>query len=73
MAERLVKIRSDPEADSLEVDFKQTPESPLEAGTQNDQVRAKVDRKGKIIGFLCRASAGLRITRSTSLFALGRL
>ena len=49
MADKVVKMWFDPEADFLEVTFEQKPGYFRE--TENDQVMEKVDQDGNIIGF----------------------
>jgi uncharacterized protein YuzE len=49
MAERVVKMWFDPEADFLEVTFEQKPGYFRETG--NDSVMEKVDEQGNVIGF----------------------
>lgn len=49
MAEKVVKMWFDPEADFLEVTFEQKPGYFRE--TENDQVMEKVDQEGNVIGF----------------------
>ena len=49
MADKVVKMWFDPEADFLEVIFEQKPGYFRE--TENDQVMEKVDEDGNIIGF----------------------
>ena len=49
MADKVVKMWFDPEADFLEVIFEQKPGYFRE--TENDQVMEKVDQDGNIIGF----------------------
>jgi uncharacterized protein YuzE len=49
MAERIVKMWFDPEADFLEVIFEQKPG--YSRPTDNDQVMEGVDEEGKVIGF----------------------
>ena len=49
MADKVVKMWFDPEADFLEVTFEQTPGYFRE--TENDQVMEKVDQDGNVIGF----------------------
>jgi uncharacterized protein YuzE len=49
MAERVLKMWFDPEADFLEVIFEQKPGYFRE--TENDQVMEKVDQEGNVIGF----------------------
>ena len=49
MANKVVKMWFDPEADFLEVTFEQTPGYFRE--TENDQVMEKVDQEGNVIGF----------------------
>ncbi|HEV2177132.1 MAG TPA: DUF2283 domain-containing protein [Terriglobia bacterium] len=49
MAERIVKMWFDPEADFLEVTFEQKPGYFRE--TENDLVMEKVDTQGNVIGF----------------------
>ena len=49
MADKVVKMWFDPEADFLEVIFEQKPGYFRE--TENDQVMEKVDQEGNIIGF----------------------
>ena len=49
MADKVVKMWFDPEADFLEVIFEQKPGYFRE--TENDQVMEKVDEDGDIIGF----------------------
>lgn len=56
MADKVVKMWFDPEADFLEVIFEQKPGYFRE--TENDQVMEKVDQEGNIIGFsILRVSA----------------
>ena len=55
MADKVVKMWFDPEADFLEVIFEQKPGYFRE--TENDQVMEKVDQEGNIIGF-----SGLRVS-----------
>jgi uncharacterized protein YuzE len=49
MAERIVKMWFDPEADFLEVIFEQKP--CYSRPTENDQVMERVDEEGNVIGF----------------------
>ncbi len=49
MANKVVKMWFDPEADFLEVTFEQKPGFFRE--TENDQVMEKVDQDGNVIGF----------------------
>jgi uncharacterized protein YuzE len=49
MANKVVKMWFDPEADFLEVTFEQKPGYFRE--TENDQVMEKVDQEGNVIGF----------------------
>ena len=49
MAERIVKMWFDPEADFLEVIFEQKPG--YLRPTENDQVMERVDEDGNVIGF----------------------
>ncbi|MGO8735588.1 MAG: DUF2283 domain-containing protein [Terriglobia bacterium] len=49
MAERIVKMWFDPEADFLEVVFDQKPG--YFRPTENDQVMERVDEDGNVIGF----------------------
>jgi len=49
MADKVVKMWFDPEADFLEVIFEQKPGYFRE--TENDQVMEKVDQDGNVIGF----------------------
>ncbi len=49
MAERIVKLWFDPEADFLEVIFDQKPG--YSRPTDNDQVMERVDDDGNVIGF----------------------
>jgi uncharacterized protein YuzE len=49
MAERIVKMWFDPEADFLEVVFEQKPG--YSRPTENDQVMERVDEDGNVIGF----------------------
>ena len=49
MAERIVKMWFDPEADFLEVVFEQKPGDSRPA--ENDQVMERVDQDGNVIGF----------------------
>lgn len=49
MAERIVKMWFDPEADFLEVVFEQKPG--YFRPTENDQVMERVDEDGNVIGF----------------------
>lgn len=49
MAERIVKLWFDPEADFLEVIFEQKPG--YSRSTENDQVMERVDEAGNVIGF----------------------
>jgi uncharacterized protein YuzE len=49
MAERVVKMWFDPEADFLEVTFEQKPGYFRQ--TENDSVMEKVDEQGNVIGF----------------------
>ena len=49
MAERIVKMWFDPEADFLEVVFEQKPG--YSRPTENDQVMERVDQDGNLIGF----------------------
>ncbi len=49
MAERIVKMWFDPEADFLEVVFEQKPG--YSRPTDNDQVMERVDEEGHVIGF----------------------
>jgi uncharacterized protein YuzE len=49
MAERIVKMWFDPEADFLEVVFEQKPG--YSRPTENDQVMERVDEKGNVISF----------------------
>ena len=49
MAERIVKIWLDPEADFLEVIFERKPG--YSRPTENDQVMERVDADGNVIGF----------------------
>ncbi len=49
MAERIVKMWFDPEADFLEVVFEQKPG--YSRPTENDQVMERVDEAGDVIGF----------------------
>ncbi len=49
MADKIIKMWFDPEADFLEVIFEQKPGYFRE--TENDQVMEKVDQDGNIIGF----------------------
>jgi uncharacterized protein YuzE len=49
MAERIVKMWFDPEADFLEVIFEQKPG--YSRSTENDQVMERVDEDGNVIGF----------------------
>ena len=49
MAERIVKMWFDPEADFLEVILEQKPG--YSRLTENDQVMERVDEDGKVIGF----------------------
>ncbi len=49
MAERIVKMWFDPEADFLEVVFDQKPG--YSRPTDNDQVMERVDEDGNVIGF----------------------
>jgi uncharacterized protein YuzE len=49
MAERIVKMWFDPEADFLEVVFEQKPG--YSRSTENDQVMERVDGDGNVIGF----------------------
>jgi uncharacterized protein YuzE len=49
MAERIVKMWFDPEADCLEVVFEQKPG--YSRPTENDQVMERVDEDGNVIGF----------------------
>jgi uncharacterized protein YuzE len=49
MADKVVKMWFDPEADFLEVTFEQRPGYFRE--TENDQVMEKVDQEGRVIGF----------------------
>ncbi len=49
MADKVVKMWFDPEADLLEVIFEQKPGYFRE--TENDQVMEKVDQDGNVIGF----------------------
>ena len=49
MAERIVKMWFDPEADFLEVAFEQKPG--YSRPTENDQVMERVDEDGNVIGF----------------------
>jgi len=49
MAERIVKMWFDPEADFLEVVFEQKPG--YSRPTENDQVIERVDEDGNVIGF----------------------
>lgn len=49
MAERIVKMWVDPEADFLEVTFERKPG--YSRPTENDQVMERVDEEGNVIGF----------------------
>lgn len=49
MADKVVKMWFDPEADFLEVTFEQKPGH--FRATENDQVMEKVDQGGNVIGF----------------------
>ncbi len=49
MADKVVKMWFDPEADFLEVTFEQKPG--YFRATENDQVMEKVDQDGNVIGF----------------------
>ncbi len=49
MAERIVKMWFDPEADFLEVILEQKPG--YSRLTENDQVMERVDEDGKVVGF----------------------
>jgi uncharacterized protein YuzE len=49
MAEKVVKMWYDPEADFLEVTFEQRPG--YSRPTENDQVMERVDEDGNVIGF----------------------
>ena len=49
MAERIVKLWFDPEADFLEVILEQKPG--YSRLTENDQVMERVDEDGKVVGF----------------------
>jgi len=49
MAQRIVKMWFDPEADFLEVVFEQKPG--YSRPTENDQVMERVDQDGNLIGF----------------------
>ncbi len=49
MADRIVKMWFDPEADFLEVTFEQKPG--YSRPTDNDQVMERVDEDGNVIGF----------------------
>ena len=49
MAERIVKMWFDPEADFLEVLFERKPG--YSRPTENDQVMERVDEEGNVIGF----------------------
>jgi len=49
MAERIVKMWLDPEADFLEVTFENKPG--YSRPTDNDQVMERVDEEGNVIGF----------------------
>ena len=49
MAEKIVKMWFDPEADFLEVIFEQRPG--YSRPTENDQVMARVDEDENVIGF----------------------
>jgi uncharacterized protein YuzE len=49
MAEKIVKMWWDPEADFLEVTFENKPG--YSRPTENDQVMERVDEEGNVIGF----------------------
>jgi hypothetical protein len=49
MAEKIVKMWFDPEADFLEVIFESKPG--YSRPTENDQVMERVDEEGNVIGF----------------------
>ena len=49
MAEKIVKMWLDPEADFLEVTFENKPG--YSRPTENDQVMERVDEEGNVIGF----------------------
>jgi len=49
MAEKIVKMWLDPEADFLEVTFENQPG--YSRPTENDQVMERVDEEGNVIGF----------------------
>ena len=49
MAEKIVKMWLDPEADFLEVTFENRPG--YSRPTENDQVMERVDEEGNVIGF----------------------
>lgn len=58
MAEKVVKMWFDPEADFLEVIFEQKPG--YFRPTENDQVMEKVDEQGNILGFSVLRVSSLR-------------
>ena len=49
MAEKIIKMWLDPEADFLEVTFENRPG--YSRPTENDQVMERVDEEGNVIGF----------------------
>jgi len=49
MAEKIVKMWLDPEADFLEITFENKPG--YSRPTENDQVMERVDEEGNVIGF----------------------
>jgi len=58
VAEKVVKMWFDPEADFLEVIFEQKPG--YFRPTENDQVMEKVDEQGNILGFSVLRVSSLR-------------
>lgn len=58
MAERIVKVWFDPEADFLEVIFDQKPG--YSRPTENDHVMERVDEDGNVIGFSVLGVSSLR-------------
>ncbi len=66
MAERIVKMWFDPEADFLEVIFDQKPG--YSRPTENDQVMERVDQDGNVIGFsLLRVSSLKKVPLEVAL------
>lgn len=60
MAEKIVKMWLDPEADFLEVTFENKPG--YSRPTENDQVMERVDEEGNVIGFSVLRVSSLKTT-----------